>query len=78
MATNDDKPTPPNVIAVIRYALTLSGIAMIAMAALTFAGVMFYPQRWIGIMFLMVAFVDLLIGVVIFGGAAKKGRSNLS
>lgn len=61
-----DESTPPGAIAVIRYTLTLSALAMLAMAALTFFQVLPFP-RWISIMFLMVAFADVLIGMVILG-----------
>lgn len=64
-----DRPTeegaPASVRSVIRYALVLSAVAMIAMAGLTFAGLMPFAP-WIGMLFLIVAAFDLLIGFAVF------------
>jgi hypothetical protein len=57
--TQDIKP-------VLRWSLTLSSVAMLAFAGLTFAQVLPFPNL-IGYLFIAIAAVDLLIAFVVFG-----------
>lgn len=52
--------------AIIRWALTLSSVAMITFAVLTFAGVLPFPA-WISMLFVAVAAIDVVIAYVVFG-----------
>lgn len=67
----DPASTPPGLLAGIRYALVLTSLAMIVMAALTAAGRMPFP-RWVSVMFLAVAASDLLIGWTVFSGRKRR------
>ena len=49
----------------IRWTLTLSSIAMVIFAGLTFAKVLPLPS-YIGVLFIVVAAIDLTIGYVVF------------
>ena len=71
MAQTPDNPTPPNAIAVIRYALVLGSLAMVAMGILTFLQVMPFP-RWTGLLFLLVAVIDLTIGFAVFSKPSQS------
>lgn len=51
--------------AVIRYSLTLSGIAMVIFAGLTFSGIIGLPPL-VGYLFLAVAAMDVLIAQIVF------------
>lgn len=59
-------PPATNLKPVLRWSLTLSSLAMLAFAVLTFAGVLPF-QSVIGYLFLVIAAVDLLIAYVVFG-----------
>lgn len=50
---------------VLRWSLTLSGVAMLAFAGLTFAGVMNFPMI-VGYIFVAVAFADLVVAYTVF------------
>ncbi len=52
---------------VLRWPLTLSSVAMLVFAALTFAHVLPFPNM-IGYLFMAIAAVDLVIAFVVFGG----------
>jgi hypothetical protein len=59
------KKNPENIKPVLRWSLTLSAIAMLAFAGLTFAGVMKFPMM-IGYIFVAVAVADLAVAYTVF------------
>ena len=56
--------------AILRWALTLSSLAMLAFAALTYFQVLAFPQ-WTALIFVAVAAMDLVIGLVVFGPSKR-------
>lgn len=56
----------PDIKPVIRWSLTLSSVAMLIFAGLTFGGVLPFPAV-IGYLFIAIAAVDVMIAYVVFG-----------
>lgn len=56
----------PDIKPVLRWSLTLSSLAMLAFAGLSFAHVLPFPPL-IGYLFVAIALVDLVIAYVVFG-----------
>jgi hypothetical protein len=55
----------PDIKPVLRWSLTLSSVAMLAFAGLTFAGVMHFPMM-VGYIFVAVAIADLAVAYTVF------------
>ena len=56
--------------AILRWALTLSSVAMLVFAGLTYFGVLPFPA-WSAFIFVAVAAIDLCIAYVVFGPVTK-------
>ena len=75
-ATPDEATTPVDertreqFKGIIRWALTLSSLAMITFAAMTYFGALPFP-RWIAFLFVAVAAIDVCIAYVVFGKVLK-------
>lgn len=57
--------------AVLRWGLTLSSLAMLAFAGLTFFAVLPFPQ-WTALIFVAVAAMDLAVAFVVFGSKSNR------
>jgi hypothetical protein len=63
----DEELKTANIKPVLRWSLTLSSVAMLVFAGLTFAQVLPFPNL-IGYLFIAIAAVDLMIAYTVFGG----------
>ena len=61
-----DARTADGFKAIVRWSLTLSSLAMLCFAGLTFAGVLPFPA-WTASLFVAVAAIDTCIAFVVFG-----------